>query len=209
MHKIGVSDVPALRQGRPAPVGKPHPRMQFNLIDESGAILRKVNQRGEICMFGACVTQGYLNDIEKTKQAYIELDGHRSFRTQDLGYIDENGNLLIVGRMGSTIKVAGYRIDLGEVEAAAASIHGAHLVCCFVAEIGEGHQELWLAIEPKESNVELDIFSIKKGLRAALPVYMVPKRIFVIDALPRNANAKIDRKAVKEMVLNEAGELVQ
>jgi len=111
--------------------------------------------------------------------------------------------------MGSTVKVAGYRIDLGEVEAAATSIPGAHLACCFVAEIGEGHQELWIAIEPKQSDATLDIFSIKKGLRAALLAYMVPKRIFVIEVLPRNANAKIDRKAIKEMVVNEAGELVQ
>ena len=208
MHKIGASDIPPLRQGRPAPVGKSHPRMQFHLVDESGTILREANQRGEICMFGACVTRGYLGDTEKTKQAYIELDGHRAFRTQDIGYVDEAGNLLIVGRMGSTVKVAGYRIDLGEVEAAA-SLPGIHLVCCFVAEIGEGHQELWLAIEPKESDAALDIFLIKKGLRAALPAYMVPKRIFVIEALPRNANAKIDRKAIKEMVGNEAREFSQ
>jgi len=209
MHKICTSDIPHLRQGRPAPVGKSHPRMQFHLIDESGVILHETNQRGEICMYGACVTHSYLGDAEKTKQAYIELDGHRAFRTQDLGYVDEDGNLHIIGRMGSTVKVSGYRIDLGEVEAAAASLPGAHLVCCFVAEIGEGHQELWLAIEPKESDAALDIFSIKNGLRAALPVYMVPKRIFVIEALPLNANAKIDRKAIKEMVGNEAREFAQ
>ena len=203
MHKICASDIPHLRQGQPAPVGKAHPRMQFHLIDESGVILHDTNQRGEICMYGACVTRGYLGDAEKTKQAYIELDGHRTFRTQDLGYVDEDGNLFIVGRMGSTVKVAGYRIDLGEVEVAAASLPGAYLACCFVAEIGEGHQELWLAIEPKEIDTQLDIFLIKKGLRASLPAYMVPKRIFMIEALPRNANAKIDRKAIKEMVGNE------
>ena len=56
MHKIGASDIPPLRQGRPAPVGKSHPRMQFHLVDESGTILREANQRGEICMFGACAS---------------------------------------------------------------------------------------------------------------------------------------------------------
>ena len=48
-------------------------------------------------MFGACVTRGYLGDTEKTKQAYIELDGHRAFRTQDIGYVDEAGNLVVDG----------------------------------------------------------------------------------------------------------------
>lgn len=204
MHRISVSDVPPLRQRRPAPVGKSHPRMQFHLLDESGAILREANQRGEICMYGACVTRGYLGDPEKTSQAYIELEGHRAFRTQDLGYVDEDGNLFIVGRMGATVKVAGYRIDLGEVETAAVSLPGVHLACGFVHEAGEDHQELWLAIEPNERNAALDIFSVKKGLRAVLPAYMVPKRIFMLEALPRNANAKIDRKAIREMVGNEA-----
>jgi acyl-coenzyme A synthetase/AMP-(fatty) acid ligase len=203
MHKIGASDVPFFRQGRPAPVGRSHTRMQFHLIDESGTILRGANQRGEICMLGACVTRGYLGDTEKTSQAYIELEGLRAFRTQDLGYVDEAGNLFIVGRMGSTVKVAGYRIDLGEVETAAASLPGVHLACGFVFEAGEGNQELWMAIELKNRSVMLDIFSVKKGLRATLPTYMVPKRIFVLEELPRNANAKIDRKAIREMLCNE------
>jgi len=206
MHKIEASDLPSLLQGRPAPVGKAHVRMQFSLIDESGMVLRDANQRGEICMLGACVTRGYLGDAEKTSQAYIQLDGSRAFRTQDLGYVDEAGNLYIVGRMGATVKVAGYRIDLGEVEAAAVSLPGVHLACAFVFEAGEGHQELWLAIEPMEKNSERDIFSIKKGLRAVLPAYMVPKRIFLLDVLPRNANAKIDRKATKEIVSKEVRE---
>lgn len=203
MHKISVSDVPSLRQGRPAPVGKAHPRMQFCLINESGTILHEANQRGEICMLGDCVTRGYLGDSEKTIQAYIELYGSRAFRTQDLGYVDQAGNLYIVGRMGATVKVAGYRIDLGEVETAAVSLPGVHLACGFVFEVGEGHHELWLAIEPHDRNVALDIFSIKKVLRSFLPAYMVPKRIFILDELPRNANAKIDRKAIMLTVGNQ------
>ncbi|MCH1913315.1 AMP-binding protein [Leptospira noguchii] len=204
MHKIGHLDIQPLREGRPAPVGKAHSRMQFRLIDKSSKILYEPNQRGEICMLGACVTRGYIGDSEKTNQAYIELEGHRAFRTQDLGYVDDVGNLFIVGRIGSTVKVAGYRIDLGEVETAAVSLPGIHLACGFVFDVSESHQELWLALEPKEMNRALDIFLIKKNLRAILPAYMVPKRIIIIDMLPRNANAKIDRKAVKEIVSHKA-----
>jgi acyl-coenzyme A synthetase/AMP-(fatty) acid ligase len=143
---------------------------------------------------------GYLGGIAGYRK---ELEGQRAFRTQDLGYIDEAGNLFIVGRMGSTVKVAGYRIDLGEVETIATSLPGVHLACGFIFDAGEGHQELWLAIESKDRGVALDIFSIKKGFRAALPNYMVPKRIFVLEDLPRNANAKIDREAIRQMVGNE------
>ena len=209
MHRINESDILPLQQGHSAPVGRAHTRMQFHLIDESGTILREVNQKGEICMLGACVTRGYLGDPKKTSQAYIELEGQRAFHTQDLGYVDEVGNLFIVGRMGSTVKVGGYRIDLGEVETIAASIPGVHLACGFIFEAGAGHQELWLAIEPKDRGVVLDIFSIKKSFRAALPSYMVPKRIFVLEELPRNANAKIDREAIRQMVGNEVRALTE
>jgi len=205
MHRVTAEDLPALCQGRSAPVGMAHERMPFCLIDKDGSVLRLPNQRGEICMLGECVTQGYLGDTERTTYAYIEIDGMRAFRTQDLGYVDEAGNLFIVGRMGSTVKVAGYRIDLGEVESVAVALADIHLACGFVYEgIPEsGDRELWLAAEPKHGQAKLDIYSIKKKLRAALPIYMVPKRIFIFPNLPRNPNGKIDRAAVLELALTQ------
>jgi acyl-CoA synthetase (AMP-forming)/AMP-acid ligase II len=205
MHRVTTKDLPALRLGRSAPVGKMHERMSFCLIDGDGSVLRLPNQRGEICMLGECVTQGYLGDTERTTYAYIEIDGMRAFRTQDLGYVDEAGNLFIVGRMGSTVKVAGYRIDFGEVESAAVALTDVHLACSVVYEgrPDYGYRELWLAVEPKNSEAKLDIYSIKKKLRAVLPLYMVPKRIFVFSNLPRNPNGKIDRKAVLKLALTQ------
>lgn len=196
MHKLDVSDIPYLKQGRAAPVGKAHPRMQFHLIDESKNILQGANQRGEICMIGACVTRGYLGDAEQTNLVYIELDGQRGFRTRDIGYLDDNENLFIVGRIGTTVKVGGYRIDLREVETAATSLSDVHLACCFVFEVSEGHQELWLAVEPKDKEGALDIYSLKKGLRSMLQSFMVPKRVVVMPELPKNANGKIHRREI-------------
>lgn len=198
MHKITDDDLPLLRQGRPAPVGKAHERMPFCLLDELMNVVSEANQRGEICMLGPCVTRGYLGDLERTRQAYIEISGKIAFRTQDIGYIDESGDLFIVGRMGSTVKVAGYRVDLGEVESAATSLEDIHHACAFVVEPepGSGDRELWLALEPRNSEAELNIYSVKKRLRLALPPYMVPKRILVLPQLPHNANGKIDRAAL-------------
>lgn len=198
MHRITDDDSPLLRRGRPAPVGKSHSRMPFCLIDESGRLVNTPNQRGEICMLGACVTRGYLGDSAKTAQVYKDIAAERAFCTQDIGYVDERGNLFIVGRKGSTVKVAGYRVDLGEVESAAALIADIHLACAFVveAELESDNRELWLALEPTQYEAELDIYSVKKFLRKTLPSYMVPKRVVVLQALPRNANGKIDRAAV-------------
>lgn len=205
MHRVTAEDLPALCQGRSAPVGRAHERMPFCLIDKEGSVLRLPNQRGEICMLGECVTQGYLGDSGRTADAYIEIDGMRAFRTQDLGFVDEAGNLFIVGRIGSTVKVAGYRIDLGEVESAAVVLPDVHLACGLVYEghLESGDRELWLAAEPKHGEAKLDIYSIKKQLRAALPLYMVPKRIFIFPHLPRNPNGKIDRAAVLRLALTQ------
>jgi len=93
---------------------------------------------------------------------------------------------------------------LCEVETAAVLIPGVYMACAFVSEVCEGHQELWLAIEPQNSNVALNIYSIKKGLRAVLPAYMVPKRVFVLEVLPRNANSKIDRNAIRKIISNQS-----
>lgn len=206
MHRVTEADMPLLNQGRSPPVGKAHQRMPFCLLDESGAVVQEPNLRGEICMLGACVTRGYAGDPEKTRQAYINIEESRAFRTQDIGYVNENGELFIVGRMGATVKVSGYRIDLGEVESAATTIPNIHWACaCVVEQDSEsGERELWMVLEPQNGKGAVDIYSVKKTLRATLPPYMVPKRIFVSPALPRNANGKIDRAAVTQYVISEA-----
>lgn len=151
-------------------------------------------------MLGRCVTRGYLNDEEKTKIHYIRLDGRSAYRTQDQGYIDEQGQLYILGRMDSTVKIAGYRVDLGEIECAASQLPQIHLAGAVAREIEPGHKELWLGIEPLDGKTEIDIFSIKRQLRQMLPNYMVPKRIKVFAELPKTANRKIDRRAIAEAI---------
>ena len=198
--------MPLLSQGRSAPVGKAHPRMPLCLIDEYGRVLQEPNQRGEICMLGACVTRGYVGDPEKTEQAYIKIGEERAFRTQDIGYLDDNENLFIVGRMGGTVKVAGYRIDFGEVESAATVVPEIHLACCFVQDLPDDKQELWLAVEPKINAIPLNIYSIKKLLRQTLPSYMVPKRILVLNQFPQNVNGKVDRRLIKSLAINSQHE---
>jgi amino acid adenylation domain-containing protein len=202
MHLVDERDLPALRQGISAPVGRAHTRMPFVLLDESLNVVDTVDAKGEICMQGACVTQGYLNDVERTVAAYIEVGGLRTYRTGDLGSVDAAGNLHVHGRIGSLIKVAGYRIDVGEVEGAAARWPDVHAAATFVREVADGIQELWLAVELRQPGSAFDIFQFKKQLREILPAYMVPKRVFVMDRLPTTPNLKIDRRAVAAAFAN-------
>ena len=67
-------------------------------------------------MTGDCVTKGYLDDVNLTKQSYKTIRGIRSFYTNDLGYMDDKGNLFLVGRKDTLVKISGYRVDLREIE---------------------------------------------------------------------------------------------
>ena len=194
MHRVGPADVPLLEAGKYPSVGRAHPRMKFVLLNENGAV-DEPHQQGEICMIGASVTQGYLADEERTRETYFEWNGERAFRTRDIGLVDEAGNLFMVGRIGSMVKIAGYRVDLGEVESAAARIPEVLLAGAFVHEAEPGLHQLYLAIEPR-AGCNPDVFSIKQQLRQLLPSYMVPKRLFVLDELPKSPNGKINRRAL-------------
>lgn len=201
MHLVNESDIAGLQEGKYPPVGRAHPRMPFVLIDESVRAVKKPYERGEICMLGRCVTRGYLKDEELTQKFFFHMDGQPACRTQDMGYVDEHGNLYILGRIGSTVKVAGYRIDLSEVEAAAARLKEVHLAGAFVVEVEPGIKELRLGIELRQKREKADIFTMKQSLRKLLPNYMVPKRILVYDELPKSANQKINRKALVEQAM--------
>ena len=205
MHLIGAADAPDLRRGRHAPVGRSHPRMELALVDDALRVVPD-GEHGEICMVGACVTHGYLGEPERTAAAYVTLGGRRAYRTQDLGVIGPDGLLRIAGRLGSMTKINGYRVDLAEVEGAAATLPSIHRAAAFVRELEPGLQELWLAIEPRDSGTIIDIFAAKNGLRRILPTYMVPKRLVVLPELPLTPNGKIDRKAVAAHASAAAGE---
>ena len=191
IHLINDRDRPSLEAGKYPPVGQAHLRMPFVLLKEDGQVA-SANEPGEICMIGPSVTLGYLKDEVRTQEVYFEWEGRRAFRTRDLGEVDEDGNLFMLGRIGSMVKVAGYRVELGEIESAAARIPGIALSGAFVHEVAPGLQQIHLAVETGPGTI-LDIAKVKQQLRQLLPSYMVPKRIFVLEELPRSLSGKIDR----------------
>ena len=94
------------------PAGKPLPGVTMSIENEAGEIL-PIGLVGEICISGAGVGRGYIG-VESTNRFVARPEG-RTFRTRDLGYIDINGSLNVLGRMDNEIKVQGYRIDLAGI----------------------------------------------------------------------------------------------
>lgn len=175
---------------KPIPVGKPFPGTKLYLLDDEG----KPGTEGEIVIGGPSVMAGYYKDPERTAAALIpdpaDPDAPRCYRTGDIGRLDENGDLVFIGRRDQQVKHMGHRVELGEVEAAALSLPGVNeAVCMYVAD----RQRIDLFYTGPAQPWDLVV-----GLKVKLPGYMTPNRTEQRAELPHLPNGKIDRRAIEQ-----------
>ena len=153
---------------------------------------------GELLLLGPHVGMGYYNDPDRTGKSFIQNPRHSryrdiGYRTGDLVRRDSSGRLHFKGRVDFQIKHMGYRIELEEIEAALSTIPGVKECAVVYQKLGEGMgQILGFVASDKDANSEQLIAQVA----AIVPPYMVPKRIEVLEDLPKNANGKIDRQAL-------------
>lgn len=158
---------------------------------------------GDLFISGAGLSPGYWCDPEKTAAAFIPdprdgQNGNRLYRTGDLARRDERGIIHFIGRSDTQIKSRGYRIELGEIETALNSLE--KLKECAVVAIQTESFGGWMiccAYSPMHPG-ELDLENLRRDLARLVPSYMQPVRWMSYDALPKNANGKIDRPLLKQ-----------
>ena len=194
-------DREVLARYSPLPVGFPRPGARVMLLDESGAPAAP-GERGEIVIAGPNVSPGYLGRPDLTERAFFRLDGQRAYRTGDWGRFQE-GLLFFEGRMDDQIKLHGYRIELGDVEANLRALAGVR-DAAVVPVVKQGQAEsltafVILAERPPGSDFEIAQV-LRKQLGQRLPVYMIPRRFRFMDSFPMNANGKADRRKLAEAV---------
>lgn len=182
----------------PLPIGRPLPNMRVLLLGEDGRPVPP-GETGEICVAGSGVNIGYWNQPELTERAfYVNPEGlpyaPRYYRTGDLGWYNERGELMFAGRRDGQIKLRGNRIELGEIENAARMVEGTENVC---ALFDAAKQEIVLFVETKGT---LPPRQYNWELRKYIPAYMLPQRMVTMEKLPHNANDKIDRTALKKLL---------
>jgi malonyl-CoA/methylmalonyl-CoA synthetase len=148
---------------------------------------------GVVQVKGPNVFQGYLHAPEKTAQAFTE-DGF--FITGDLGYRAEDGRLFLVGRQSDLIISGGYNVYPTEVEAALIDLEGVAEAAVFGLRHPDFGEAVAAAVAPR-AGVELAEAELIKACRRRLAGYKTPKRVFLLEALPRNAMGKTDRKALR------------
>ncbi|MGH9769878.1 MAG: amino acid adenylation domain-containing protein [Blastocatellia bacterium] len=158
---------------------------------------------GDLYIGGVGLSPGYWQDPEKTNAAFIRRPGssdphNRIYKTGDLAKIGEDGLFYYLGRADSQIKSRGYRIELGEIETALNALKLTE-ECAIVAIDTEGFEGVAIccAFAPL-TDFEAAPAKLRTEMSKVLPNYMMPVRWMRFDHLPKNANGKIDRKALRE-----------
>lgn len=187
----------------PLPIGVACENTDILLLNEDDRLC-DLNEVGELCVRGTSLAMGYYNNPEKTASAFVQnpLNKHYPeliYRTGDLAYRNEAGEIIFKGRKDSLIKHMGYRIELGEIEHVL--IDTLHLVkyACVVYQYEK--KEITLFFEQEN---DIDEVGIRKALSKVFPRYMIPTVYYCMDELPRNTNGKIDRLYLSKQV-NERG----
>lgn len=178
------------------PIGKACENMQAVILNEDNKKCA-IGEQGELCISTAGRSLGYWNAPELTERVFIQNPVNprfhdRIYRTGDLVYENEEGNIIFIGRKDSQIKLRGNRIELGDLESAAAAIDGADSVC---ALFDKEKQEIVLFIE---TTAEIAARKFRTELKKYVPAYMVPARIVIMEKFPHTPSGKIDRVGLRK-----------
>lgn len=152
---------------------------------------------GELLLAGPQLALGYLDDAEKTDAKFVTMEGERWYRTGDLGRRDSNGALHFLGRIDNQVKVFGYRVELEDIESHLREVTGSESVAAIAWPVRDGTASGIMAFIEEFTGIPAEL---REAMKARLPIYMVPTEIRAIPRLPMNANGKVDRRALAEMV---------
>lgn len=166
---------------------------------------------GELFIGGSGLARGYFEDPALTAQRFLPHPfspepGARIYRTGDLGRFQNDGRIDLAGRADDQIKLHGYRIELGDIDATLNQAPGVRAGVAVKAGTG-GDEELLAYLVPLQN--EIDLTQVRSFLRTHLPPYMVPGKMLIIDELPLTPNRKIDRKALLKVSIRQKPATVQ
>lgn len=187
-----ISTTATIKNDSNITIGKPIANTQIYILDKQSNLM-PMGQIGELCIAGDGVGAGYLNRPELTAEKFIDNSFRKGkmYKTGDLAYWREDGNIVYVGRNDSQVKIRGLRIELGEIENAICSVEGVSQAVVVVRKDESGRQFICAFYIEKEN---VDLMDIKSIITSKLPKYMMPHMFMAISEMPLTPSGKIDRK---------------
>ena len=182
------------------PIGWTFAGQRSSIVDPDFNLLSR-NQAGELLLSGSQVTSGYWNDSEKTRAKFVRIGSFEDtpwYRTGDLVKQDGSGCLYYLGRIDDQVKIRGYRAELQEIENVLRKACGTDQVVSVPWPVRDGCADGVIAFVSGQET--LDEGDALNYCRTYLPSYMVPQRIYALDALPLNVNGKVDRRGLVRML---------
>ena len=190
-----------IAKSNPLPIGRVMPGTRVIIRGEDGKAVPP-GERGEIVIVGPNVSPGYLARPDLTEKAFYAIDDTRAYRTGDWGR-DRDGMIFCEGRMDGQIKLHGYRIELGDLEANLRALPDIADVVVLPVQKGGKIDSLTAFVVlsgPKQGTDFEQAAKLKTQLGERLPAYMTPRKFHFLDSFPMNANGKADRKKLAEML---------
>ena len=193
------------------PIGKPNDNAELLILDEHLNLVPP-GIAGELCVGGAGVGRGYVNNPSATAERFVphpysSKPGAQLYRTGDLARHLPDGNIEFLGRLDHQVKVAGYRIELGEVESAMVQHQTVRECVVVVRSDAHGNARLVAYVIPVEGAVLPDAPAWRRYLADSLPSHMIPSLFVALEKLPLTPGGKVDRRALPapETMSNGAG----
>ncbi|HEX3527349.1 MAG TPA: amino acid adenylation domain-containing protein [Thermoanaerobaculia bacterium] len=195
-RRLGRSDL-----GAGSRIGRPLADWAIYLLDGSGEPV-PAGVAGEMFVGGAGVSRGYLGHPDLTAARFVPdpfagSPGARLYRSGDLARHLLDGDLEYLGRIDGQVKVRGFRIEPGEIEAALASVAGV-ADAAVVLRRGLAGGDGLVAYAVAEPGAALAGPTLREHLKRRLPDYMVPAQVVLVESLPLTANGKLDRRRLAE-----------
>lgn len=173
-------------------IGKPLANNQIYILDKENQ-LTPIGVSGELCIAGAGLARGYVNNSALTAEKFVPnlvKSGERIYRTGDLGRWDIDGNIEFISRLDRQMKIRGYRIEPSEIEAEILKIPGIRET--IVQPLKDIKGQISLIAYLVSSKSEFQTSEVRKTLQKRLPDYMIPTYFVPIPSIPVTPSGKID-----------------
>jgi myxalamid-type nonribosomal peptide synthetase MxaA len=180
------------------PIGRPVANVRVHVLDRD-LNLAPVGVPGELCIAGANLARGYLNQPGFTAERFVPnphglAPGERLYRTGDLARWRADGSLEFLGRADTQVKIRGFRVELEEIEAQLGAHHGVVQAAVAASQGGPGDTRLIGYVVPRAGQAAPSNQELMAFLAERLPGYMVPSLFVTLDAMPQNPQGKVDRQ---------------